>query len=431
MALDADQGSAIKSNTTIKNGAWRMRNAFQSANRFTQVNHRTRTRVPRGAAAWNGRPSYIVLSSPLPLRKLEPMPDLAHRVFASLLVLGLLMVPALAAKHSSRSTVPLSIDSVNGAKIINPSARPSGAALLRVQILLDRAHFSPGEIDDNYGENTRKAVRIYLEAKGLSRHDGIDETLLHDLIDSDGGPVLVTYRISEEDTAGPFAETIPQDFRKMARMKRLSYTSPLELLAEKFHMSEALLNRLNPKASFDRPGTEIVVANVQHDALSGKITRIEVDATGQRVLAYAKGGQLVAAYPATVGSTERPSPRGEMKVTTIAENPTYHYDPSLNFKGVHADQPLDLPPGPNNPVGVVWIALSAKGYGIHGTPDPGKISKRASHGCIRLTNWDALELARHVGKGTPVTIEGGQAFGYRSDDMASDAERRGARSRHR
>ena len=359
------------------------------------------------------------------------MPDLAHRVFASLFILGLLLVPALAAKRNSRSTVPLSVDSVNGAEIINPSARPSGPALLRVQILLDRAHFSPGEIDDNYGENTRKAVRIYREAKRMSSRDGIDEALLHNLVDSDGGPVLVTYRITEEDTAGPFAATIPKDFRKMAEMKRLSYTSPLELLAEKFHMSEALLRRLNPKASFDRPGAEIVVAKVQHDELPGKIARIEVDATGQRVLAYAKDGELVAAYPATVGSTERPSPRGKMKVTAIAENPTYHYDPSLNFKGVHADQPLDLPPGPNNPVGVVWIALSAKGYGIHGTPDPGEISKRASHGCIRLTNWDALALARHVGKGTPVTIEGGRAFGYRSDDMASDAERRGARSRHR
>jgi lipoprotein-anchoring transpeptidase ErfK/SrfK len=215
-------------------------------------------------------------------------------------------------------------------------------------------------------------------------------------------------------------------------MKRLSYTSPLQLLSEKFHMSEALLRRLNSGISFDGPGTEIVVANVQRDKLSGKIARIEVDATGQRVLAYDREGRLVAAYPATVGSTERPSPRGEMKVTAIAKNPTYHYDPSLNFKGVHVDQPLDLPPGPNNPVGLVWIALSAKGYGVHGTPDPGKISKRASHGCIRLTNWDALELARHIGRGTPVTIEGGQTFGYRSDASETGfSERKAARHRHR
>jgi len=430
MAPDAGQGSAIKSNTTTKNGAWRMRNAFLSHPlHASELSHPNASSEGRSSVERPSFPRRSVIT--YSARELEPMPDLAHRVFASLFVLGLLLVPALAAKRSSRSTVSLSIDSVNGAEIINPSARPSAAALLRVQILLDRAHFSPGEIDDNYGENTRKAVRIYREAKRLGSRDGIDEALLHDLVDNDGGPVLVTYRITEEDTAGPFAETIPKDFRRMAEMKRLSFTSPLELLAEKFHMSEALLHRLNPKASFDRPGTEIVVAKVQHDELTEKIARIEVDATGQRVLAYAKDGQLVAAYPATVGSAERPSPRGEMKVTAIAKNPTYHYDPLLNFKGVHAEKPLDLPPGPNNPVGVVWIALSVKGYGIHGTPDPGQISKRASHGCIRLTNWDALELARHVGKGTPVTIEGGQALGYRSDDMASDAERRGARFRHR
>jgi lipoprotein-anchoring transpeptidase ErfK/SrfK len=360
------------------------------------------------------------------------MPGLTRRVVISLLLFAVLLVPAIAAKRSSRSTAPLSIDSVNGAEIINSAARPSGAALLRVQILLDRAHFSPGEIDGNLGENTRKAVRIYRETELLGSGDRIDGALLRALVDNDGEPALVTYPITEEDAAGPFAGTIPNDFRKMAQMKRLSYTSPVQLLAEKFHMSEALLRRLNPGASFDRPGTEIVVAKVERDDLRAKIARIEVDATGQRVLAYGGNGQLAAAYPATVGSSERPSPRGKMKVTAIAKNPTYHYDPSLNFKGVHADQPLDLPPGPNNPVGVVWIALSAKGYGIHGTPDPGKISKRASHGCIRLTNWDALELARHIGKGTPVTIEGGRAFGYRSDETGLDAgsaERRGARRR--
>jgi lipoprotein-anchoring transpeptidase ErfK/SrfK len=129
-----------------------------------------------------------------------------------------------------------------------------------------------------------------------------------------------------------------------------------------------------------------------------------VDGKEQRVLAYDKDDALLAVYPATVGSAERPSPSGEFTVTRVAENPTYHYDPALNLRGVDVQEPLDLPPGPNNPVGLVWIALSAKGYGIHGTPDPGAVSKRASHGCIRLTNWDALELGRHVTTGTPVDI---------------------------
>ena len=147
-----------------------------------------------------------------------------------------------------------------------------------------------------------------------------------------------------------------------------------------------------------------MVANVERGSLPGKVSRIEVDSQQQRVMAYDKDHNVVAIYPATVGSEDRPSPEGEFKVTKITENPVYHYDPSLHLRGVHVQEKLDLPPGPNNPVGVVWIDLSAEGYGIHGTPDPDKISKSASHGCIRLTNWDALELAHSVGKGTRVII---------------------------
>jgi lipoprotein-anchoring transpeptidase ErfK/SrfK len=150
-----------------------------------------------------------------------------------------------------------------------------------------------------------------------------------------------------------------------------------------------------------------VVANVQREDLPRKIARVEVDAAKQEVLGYDRDDRIVVVYPATVGSAERPSPMGEVKVSAIAKNPTYHYDPSLNLRGVDVQEKLELPPGPNNPVGLVWIALSAKGYGIHGTPDPGAVSKRASQGCIRLTNWDALELAKHVGKGTPVAIQRG------------------------
>ena len=169
-------------------------------------------------------------------------------------------------------------------------------------------------------------------------------------------------------------------------------------------MSEKLLRQLNLDAAFDGAGTQIVVANVQREALPRKVLRVEVDGSRQRALAYDKEDAIIAIYPATVGSAERPSPAGEFKVTSVTENPTYHYDPALNLRGVDVQEPLDLPPGPNNPVGLVWIGLSSEGYGIHGTPEPGKVSKSESHGCVRLTNWDALELARHVSKGTAVTI---------------------------
>ena len=187
-------------------------------------------------------------------------------------------------------------------------------------------------------------------------------------------------------------------------MERLGYTSPEELLAEKFHMSQDLLRRLNPDASFDQAGQEIVVANVENQSLPRKISRLEVDAEKQRVKVYDEDNNLIAIYPATVGSEDRPSPKGEFKVTAISENPVYPYDPSLNLRGVHVKEKLQIPPGPNNPVGAVWISLSAEGYGIHGTPEPDKISKSASHGCVRLTNWDALDLARNLNDGTPVSI---------------------------
>ena len=187
-------------------------------------------------------------------------------------------------------------------------------------------------------------------------------------------------------------------------MERLGYTSPEELLAEKFHMSQDLLRRLNPDASFDQAGQEIVVANVENQSLPRKISRLEVDAEKQRVKVYDEDNNLIAIYPATVGSEDRPSPKGEFKVTAISENPVYRYDPSLNLRGVHVKEKLQIPPGPNNPVGAVWISLSAEGYGIHGTPEPDKISKSASHGCVRLTNWDALDLARNLNDGTPVSI---------------------------
>jgi peptidoglycan hydrolase-like protein with peptidoglycan-binding domain len=320
----------------------------------------------------------------------------------------LLAFPAtsLAARQRSAS---LTLESVNDAGW-QAQGKPSTPLLVKLQVLLNRAHASPGQIDGTLGENTRKAIAAYVEMKGLEPTEQINEELWQTITEGDAEPALVTYKISEKDTRGPFSKRIPEDFRAKAAMDRLGYTSPRELLAEKFHMSQDLLRKLNPGASFDKEGQEIVVANVEHESLSGKISRVAIDANRQRVKAY-DGDKLVAIYPATVGSEDRPTPKGDFKVMKITENPVYHYDPALHLRGVHVNEKLNLPPGPNNPVGAVWIDLSAEGYGIHGTPDPDKISKSASHGCIRLTNWDALELAKHLSKGTPVVIEEGEKTG--------------------
>jgi lipoprotein-anchoring transpeptidase ErfK/SrfK len=167
-------------------------------------------------------------------------------------------------------------------------------------------------------------------------------------------------------------------------------------------MSEQLLAALNPGKAFDRAGETIAVVAFDAQAKPPAVTRLEVDKTRGTLKAFARDGAIVAVFPATVGSDEKPTPSGSLKVTSVQRNPTYRYDPEYRFKGVKAKQPFVIKPGPNNPVGSVWIGLSEKGYGIHGAADPSKVSKSQSHGCVRLTNWDAERLAGSVRKGVEV-----------------------------
>jgi len=292
------------------------------------------------------------------------------------------------------------------------SAEPSGRSLLaekpspigvRLQVLLHRSHFSPGEIDGKFGENAKKALRAYADAQQLPGTSDLTGEIWKKL-ETDDAPVLTDYTITEKDIRGPFLHNLPRKMEAMKDIPRLSYTSPREGLAEKFHMSEQLLAALNPGQHFDRAGDSIVVVDTgeQNTANSAKAARVEVDKNRQTVKLFDRSNVLIGFYPATVGSEEKPSPTATLKVTAIEHNPTYRYDPKYHFKGVHSNKPFTIKPGPNNPVGTVWINLSAEGYGIHGTPDPGKVSKAQSHGCVRLTNWDAERVAREVSKGTPV-----------------------------
>jgi lipoprotein-anchoring transpeptidase ErfK/SrfK len=191
----------------------------------------------------------------------------------------------------------------------------------------------------------------------------------------------------------------------MQGIRQLSYGSSIEALAEKFHMSEVLLKTLNASSRFEA-GAEIVVANVGETSDDSKVTRIEIDKSERILRAFRKDGSLLATFPATVGSSEKPAPTGSYRVTDVARNPTYKYNPAYAFKGVKSNKPFIINPGPNNPVGVVWINLSIPSYGIHGTPNPSQVSKTESHGCVRLTNWDAEKLARMVDKNTIVDFVG-------------------------
>lgn len=286
---------------------------------------------------------------------------------------------------------------------IDPNAANYDAALVRIQVLLDRAHFSPGVIDGFDGENVVKAVSAYQSAHALEVNGRADDALLQTLAAADSAQALTPYVISAADIAGPFVAT-PTDLEAMSALDHIGYASVTEALAEKFHMDEDFLRTLNPGADFARAGTEILVANAGGD-LPAAVAMIEIDKPGRAVRAYDAQNQIIAYYPATIGSSEAPAPRGEFQVRAIAFDPTYHYDPErLPTFGQRDHGALDVAAGPNNPVGAIWIALSLETYGIHGAPDPSTVSKSQSHGCVRLTNWDALELGHAVRAGVPVNF---------------------------
>ena len=304
----------------------------------------------------------------------------------------------------SISPVAPAIDRADwNAQPVTPQARKN--ALLRAEVLLARAHFSPGVIDGQDGGNLRNAIGAFEAAHGLPV-DGKMDAEVWAALAKDTQPALTDYVITAEDLKGPFLAKIPTDITEMARLDALGFTSPVEELAERFHMDEALLKTLNPGADFSQAGTRIVVAALGPDRLKGPVERIEVDKTRRQVRAYGAGDLLLAVYPATVGSAERPAPEGEWAVRTVAPNPTYTYDPSRLTFGKAAQGKLTIKAGPNNPVGGTWIDLTKDTYGIHGTPDPRLVGKTASHGCVRLTNWDVRQLSLAVKTGTKVAFVG-------------------------
>lgn len=302
---------------------------------------------------------------------------------------------------AAASANPL-VQAIEAAAALPPEPPGSGApdpALVRMQILLDRTPFSPGEIDGLDGSNLRRAIDAYRQTHGLSASETADDALLQALIRDDDRPVTTTLRLTEADVGGPFSPPPGDDLQAQAR-KGVGYTSALERLAERVHASPALLQALNPGVAFDRAGQTVVVPLVDRPPLA-PVARVEIDGRANRLIAYGEDGVVLAVFPATVGSSDNPSPRGDLKVNGVARAPDYTYDPAKLSYGPGGKKVV-VPAGPNNPVGAVWIDLSRESYGIHGTPEPSRIGKTASHGCVRLTNWDAQQLAAAVKPGVEV-----------------------------
>ena len=282
--------------------------------------------------------------------------------------------------------------------------RAVNARDLWVQVLLDRAHFSPGEIDGSKGNVTSTILRKFQSGHTLPASGEPDEATINALrAGREKTQSLILYEIVYDDVRGPFMP-VPKNMMLQAKLPASGYQNAMEALGEKFHCSPSLIRALNPGAKELKPGVRVVLPNVHRDAPQ-KVASVAVSKSEKIVEALDGSGKTIAIYPATIGSEHDPLPLGDWKITKVFWNPVFYYNPALFWDAKPSDAKAVIKPGPNNPAGAVWIGLTKEHYGLHGTPEPGAIGHAESHGCIRMTNWDAIELGQMVDAGTPVVFK--------------------------
>jgi lipoprotein-anchoring transpeptidase ErfK/SrfK len=305
------------------------------------------------------------------------------------------------------------------------AARATNQQMLAVQVALDRAGFSPGEIDGRGGPKTRAALVEFQKASNLQPAGAVNEETLAAL--RAPSEPLVSYTITAQDVAGPFIDKMPSDLMESSKLPTLGYVSPVEALAEKFHSSPGLLQKLNPTAAwtagevinvpdvepFELPSSSDKTAAATRGTAASKpaatkpagAMEVVVSGATKSLVVRDSSGKILMHAPVTVGSEKDPLPIGEWKVVGVSWNPVFNYNPDLFWDADPTHAKAKIPSGPNNPVGVVWVDINKEHFGLHGTPEPATIGRTESHGCIRLTNWDAVKLGRLVSPGTKVTIK--------------------------
>lgn len=310
----------------------------------------------------------------------------------SIVICGLLLStsPALA-------LTPEAIESASFEGLDLPDGQ-SGLSV-KLQVLLDRAGISPGVVDGYKGGMSESALRGFEERQGLLVDGILDAEVWSALGGHEALPILMNYTVTAEDVSG-LTDIIPDNVAEKSKLEALGYLRVTERLAERFHMDEDFLKALNSDAVFET-GAQVWVADTGTPA-EGEVTRIEIRKSERRAVAFDGNGRILGNYPVAIGSASTPSPEGSVEVLAVAIDPTYSYLPDTNFVADGVTEALILPPGPNGPVGSVWIDLSKPTYGLHGTDTPASLFQSVSHGCVRFTNWDVEELAHLVKPGTSV-----------------------------
>ena len=301
--------------------------------------------------------------------------------------------PADAAQHIQQ----LNADA--GTPDLSPGDK--GPAVIRAQVMLDRNWFSVGEIDGSFGTNMKKALSAFQAARGLQATGKVDAPTWSALA-AQQAPAFAVYTVTDQDVAGPYA-AIPKDPVAQSQLPGMAYQDINEALGERFHMSPKLLGALNQGRAL-QAGQAIVVTDVgRATALPGQVTSLRIGKSDKML--YVMGGdKVLGAFPVSIGSSQDPLPEGRLQVTSEVKNPDYSYDPSL-LRNPKSDQKLKLKPGPNSPVGVMWLGLTKEHWGIHGTAEPSQMARVETNGCVRLTNWDVVRLSTIVDKGITVEVQ--------------------------